>query len=96
MSALRATPFARACAVFAIALPMDALAAAPMRSADFIDSIGVQTHLSFAGTTYTRLDKVLEAFKFLGILRARDRVPDPRGPSAFGARATVLLGRAGI
>ncbi|MET0531612.1 MAG: hypothetical protein ABW003_25330 [Microvirga sp.] len=86
----------RACAALALALPMDALAAAPMRSADFIDSIGVQTHLSFAGTTYTRLDKVLEAFKFLGILRARDRVPDPRGPSAFGARATVLLGRAGI
>ena len=64
--------------------------AAPMRAADFVDSIGVGTHLT-QQSVYYDARKVQGALAYLGVRHLRDAAPDPRSPypAVFGAYAAA-------
>jgi hypothetical protein len=46
-----------------------------VRSSDFLNSLGVNTHLIYTSTTYADTKLVIGALKFLGITHVRDQLP---------------------
>ncbi|MCJ2066533.1 hypothetical protein MKK63_28130 [Methylobacterium sp. J-088] len=64
-----------------------------VRGQDFINTVGVNTHIPYTDSSYADIDKVLEALRYLGVGNLRDAVPDPSlaggGGSHFGPFATA-------
>jgi len=56
-----------------------------IRDQDFIDRIGVNTHIPYTDGSYADIDKVLEALRYLGVGNLRDAVPDPSLPGGGGS-----------
>ncbi|MCP5432857.1 MAG: hypothetical protein H6923_06270 [Alphaproteobacteria bacterium] len=56
-----------------------AAAAEPMRAADFVDSVGVNVHITYYDTPYKDLDRVVEALRYLGVRHVRDAGFKARG-----------------
>jgi hypothetical protein len=54
----------------------------PIRSADAIDSIGVNTHLNYLDTSYANVQQVVAALKYIGVNQVRDASPSPWNPGA--------------
>src|SRR5579859_851943 len=52
------------------------------RAVDFVDSIGVNTHLDFSGSTYNNIKLVESAIEYLGIHNLRD---SPESSADLGA-----------
>lgn len=69
-------------------LARTATGTAARTATSFVQSIGVNTHLTWAGTAYADLSQVLAALNHLGISRIRD-VYDPNGVSKFSAAAAA-------
>src|SRR5260221_4454288 len=63
------------------------------RARDFLDSIGVNTHLSYIDSNYVDAGKVLTGIRYLGVTTVRDYglQADGRGRKSYG-----LLADAGI
>src|SRR5690242_4609659 len=51
--------------------------AVAMRSADFIGSLGVNTHIDFASFGYQNLSTVASAISYLGLTNLRDSPQNP-------------------
>ena len=56
--------------------------AAPMRCADFLASLGVNTHLRYADSQYNAIDKVLSALNYCGFRHLRDIAIAANAPNA--------------
>ncbi|HLZ83440.1 MAG TPA: hypothetical protein VKQ54_07715 [Caulobacteraceae bacterium] len=67
-------------------------AAAPLRCADFLDSIGVNTHLRYVATQYNDVEAVIAAMKYAGLRYARDTAPDTHKPNASHYEAFARAG----
>lgn len=52
------------------------------RAADFVDSIGVNTHIDFTGSTYSNISLVESAIEYLGVKNLRD---SPESNADLGA-----------
>src|SRR5271165_4727493 len=53
-----------------------------LRCADFLDSIGVNTHLRYVATQYNDVSAVIAAMKYAGFRYARDTAPEAHKPNA--------------
>ena len=67
-------------------------APAPLRCADFVDSIGVNTHLRYVATQYNDVGAVIAAMKYAGFRYARDTAPDTHKPNALHYEAFARAG----
>src|ERR1700753_987113 len=67
--------------------------AAALRTADFIDSIGVNVHLAYTDSGYANSGKALAALQYLGLDHVRDgaSITLLQGPSAYS-----LFAKAGV
>jgi hypothetical protein len=70
-----------------------ASAADPIRCADFLDTIGVNTHVGYADSQYGPARAILSAMTYIGVKYARDVAINPSQPSASHYRE---LARGGI
>ena len=55
------------------------------RAEDFINSIGINTHLDFAVTAYNNVTVVESALNYLGVRQVRDAMQFPTSPALFAA-----------
>ncbi|MCJ2136765.1 hypothetical protein MKK69_22400 [Methylobacterium sp. J-026] len=55
-----------------------------IESRDFLDRIGVNTHIHYTDGGYANVEKVIDALKFVGISNLRDSVPDRSLPGGGG------------
>jgi len=67
---------------------------APVRAADFLATIGVNTHLGYPQTQYGDVSAVLEALQFTGVKHVRDAAPSAKAPDAW--RSYEALAAAGV
>jgi hypothetical protein len=67
-------------------------ARAPLRCADFLDSIGVNTHLRYVATQYNDVSAVIAAMKSVGLRYARDTAPQTGKPNASHYEAFARAG----
>jgi hypothetical protein len=67
--------------------------APPERAADFLASLGVNTHLSYSDSDYARSGAVLADLAYLGVDRVRDAAPSPIKP---GQNSYHRLAEAGV
>jgi Ca2+-binding RTX toxin-like protein len=51
----------------------------PVRAADFVNSLGVQTHIHFTTSQYRDIAGDLKALSYLGINHVREAAPNPNG-----------------
>ncbi len=54
----------------------------PVRAADALDGIGVNTHLNYLDTAYANVQQVVAALKYIGVSQVRDASPSPWNPGA--------------
>jgi hypothetical protein len=66
--------------------------APPLRCADFLDSIGVNTHLRYMATQYNDAAAVIAAMKYVGFRYARDTAPEAHKPNASHYEAFARAG----
>ena len=66
---------------------------APIRSQNFVSSIGVNVHIMYANSSYKNLKKVISALRYLGIDNVRDGAPafPPGGNGRFAQAARAGL-----
>jgi hypothetical protein len=64
----------------------------PGRCADFLDTIGVNTHLGYADSQYNDIAQVAAALRYIGINHVRDRAIDSRSPNSGHYRALAAGG----
>jgi hypothetical protein len=64
----------------------------PLRCVDFLDSIGVNTHLRYVATQYNDVSAVIAAMKYAGFRYARDTAPDAHKPNASHYEAFARTG----
>lgn len=69
----------------AAATPVAPVAVQAVRVADFIDTLGVNTHLGYNDGGYANVRAVLRDLNYLGIRQVRDSTPDPNGGSPYRA-----------
>jgi hypothetical protein len=50
----------------------------PMRAADFLDTLGVNTHISYTDGQYDNVPVVLDSLRYLGLRHVRDSPPHPK------------------
>lgn len=82
MAALR--PIASLCAILALVCAADASAAEPVRPADaFVDSIGVNVHMTYTNTPYLDYGRVADRLDEAGIRHVREGLS--RQERSFGA-----------
>src|SRR5262249_45086882 len=62
---------------------------ATVRSADFINSIGVNTHIDFNWTSYKNIQLVENAINYIGVKSLRDSANNPADLGANGLWAQV-------
>ena len=55
----------------------------PTAAADFVSSIGVNTHLDNIGSSYDDMAKVINSLKYLGVENVRDSMAAPNDASLF-------------
>jgi hypothetical protein len=67
-------------------------APAAMRCADFLDGIGVNTHVGYADSQYGPERSILAAMDYIGVRHARDVAINPGQPSASHYRALAAAG----
>jgi hypothetical protein len=77
---------AGACAQEAVSTPKR------VRCADFLDSIGVNTHLRYVATQYDNVSAVIAAMKYAGFRYARDTAPEAGKPNAGHYEAFARAG----
>ena len=68
--------------------PTPAPAPAPVRAArvaDFISTLGVNTHLGYNDGAYADVGRVIRDLAYLGIRQVRDSTPNPNGGSPYHA-----------
>ncbi len=68
----------------------------PMRTADFISSHGVNTHINYNDGDYADLPNIVNSLKFLGIDRVRDGLSTPGQFGSPPVSAYESLAKAGI
>jgi hypothetical protein len=68
------------------------VARAPLRCADFLDTIGANLHLGYPNTGYDDVAAVIAAMKYCGIRFARDSAVYDRAPNAAHYRAVAASG----
>ena len=54
----------------------------PVRAADFLATIGVNIHMAYTDTAYTRVDTVKRALDYLGVSQVRNRLQSTPGDPA--------------
>ena len=59
------------------------------RAEDFINSIGINTHLDFAVTAYNNVTVVESALNYLGVKQVRDAMQFPTSPALFAQVAAA-------
>jgi hypothetical protein len=64
------------------ALPAAAETVTPIRVADAVDTIGVNTHLNYLDTSYANVQQVVAAMKYIGVYHSRDASPSPWNPGS--------------
>ncbi len=64
-----------------------------MRAADFLDTIGVNVHVTYTDSSYVKIDAVVAALRYLGVNHVRDYSLSPGGQ---GQASYGRLARAGI
>lgn len=68
-----------------------------MRSADLIEMIGVNTHMTYNDGAYAKIDDVIQDLKFLGVDYIRDVLPDQASvPQLVGREALQRMIQDGI
>jgi hypothetical protein len=67
-----------------------ARAAQAVKTADFLSSLGVATHLNYTDGTYANYERVIADLNYLGIHRLRDATPDPYGGIPYLNYITAL------
>src|SRR6516225_7200864 len=74
--------------------PLDRASMHPetLRCADFLDSLGVNTHLRYVATQYNDVSAVIAAMKYAGLRHARDTAPDAHKPNAPHYEACARAG----
>jgi hypothetical protein len=72
-------------------------AAQAVKDADFLNSLGVATHLNYTDGTYANYEAVIDDLTYLGIHKLRDATPNPWGGIPFDNYVTALeaVSRAG-
>ena len=93
----RFVPLARVAAASfltaAILVSQEARAATAIRGMDFVNGLGVNTHIIYTDSQYARNDQTLAALNYLGIKLIRDVSPNPRNQ---GQGSYAVIARAGI
>lgn len=64
----------------------------PIRCADFLDTIGVNTHLGYADSQYNDLRATLAALKYVGVRHVRDSAFNPAAGSVDHYRSAAAAG----
>ncbi|MBW4024134.1 MAG: hypothetical protein HIU92_13580 [Proteobacteria bacterium] len=65
-------------------------AAQAVKAVDFLQSLGVNTHMNYTDGTYADYDSVIADLNYLGIRRVRDAMPDPYGGIPYMNYMTAL------
>jgi hypothetical protein len=65
-------------------------AAQAVKATDFLNSLGVGTHLNYTDGTYADFESVIADLDYLGIHRLRDATPDPYGGIPYLNDVTAL------
>jgi hypothetical protein len=68
------------------------LETSPVRCADFLQTIGVNTHLGYADSQYDDLSATLAALDYIGVRHVRDAAINPDRPNAGHYRAAAKAG----
>jgi len=66
-----------------------------LRVADFLDTVGVGTHIDYTNSRYADIGAVIKALRYLGVTRLRDHAPDP-GSDPVGQRHLHMAAGAGM
>ena len=92
MLSLRTSPYlALALAAgFACGHAPAAKAAEAAKATDFLNSLGVATHLNYTDGTYANYESVIADLNYLGIHKLRDATPDPYGGIPYQNYITAL------
>jgi hypothetical protein len=75
---------------FACGYAPAAKAAEAAKAADFLNSLGVATHLNYTDGTYANYESVIADLNYLGIHKLRDATPDPYGGIPYQNYITAL------
>jgi hypothetical protein len=67
-----------------------AKAAEAVKAKDFLNSLGVATHLNYTDGTYANYESVIADLNYLGIHKLRDATPDPYGGIPYENYITAL------
>jgi hypothetical protein len=67
-----------------------AKAAEAAKATDFLNSLGVATHLNYTDGTYANYESVIADLNYLGIHKLRDATPDPYGGIPYQNYITAL------
>ena len=90
---LRLLSAASALSLTMAACPSASTAAVAIRGMDFVNGLGVNTHIIYTDSQYANTGQTLSALKYLGVRLIRDVAPNPKNQ---GQGNYAVLARAGI